>query len=71
MVAEDEQITPADVSAALKSAPSKKSAGPDGITSLHLKNLGEKAISYLAKLFTTFDCFFNGMYGFRVDAEQI
>ena len=52
MEKEDTEVTEEEVRTAIKSTPSKKSAGPDGITSIHLKHLGDKAIKLLARLFT-------------------
>ena len=52
MQKEEINITEQEVKQAIRNAPNKKSAGPDGICVLHLKHLGPQAIKHLAKLFT-------------------
>ena len=52
METEETTVTEEEVKRAIQTTPSKKSAGPDGVSSLHLKNLGKKALRLLAKLFT-------------------
>ena len=37
---------------AIKDSPNKKSCGSDGVTSLHMKRLGDKAKQLLAQLYT-------------------
>ena len=44
-------INPEDVEQAIKRAKPSKAAGPDEITSLHLKKLGPLAVSYLCNTF--------------------
>ena len=46
------QIEPEEVKLAIKSAPTKKSTGADGISTFHLKHLGETVINLLSKLYT-------------------
>ena len=52
MQKEDTVITEEEVTKAIKDTPSKKSSGPDGITTIHLKHLGKNAIKLMARLFT-------------------
>ena len=53
MQKEETVITEEEVQKAIKDAPAKKSSGPDDVTTLHMKQLGERAIQLLAKLFST------------------
>ena len=52
MKKENITITEEEVVKAIKSAPNKKSAGPDEVTTIHMKHLGSNAIKLLAKLYT-------------------
>ena len=52
LIGEETEIQVEEINKALKNAPNKKSAGPDGVSILHLKHLGKNAINLLAKLFT-------------------
>jgi hypothetical protein len=45
------EITTEETRAAIKQAKNKKSLGPDGVATIHLKHLGEKAITMLTKIF--------------------
>ena len=45
------EITPSETKSAIKSAKPSKALGPDKISTLHLKHLGEKGIEYLTQIF--------------------
>ena len=49
---EDTIITAEEVKKVIKEAPTKKSSGPDKVSMIHIKHLGEKAIQCMANLFT-------------------
>ena len=51
MQKEETVITEQEVLTAIKEAPPKKSSGPDDVTTLHMKHLGNRAIQLLAKLY--------------------
>ena len=44
-------FTPLQTTAAIKACKSSKAIGPDGLSNVHLKHLGPKAITYLTKIF--------------------
>ena len=52
MNSEETEVTEAEIKNAIKETPNKTSSSPDGISAIHLKHLGSKAIKLIANLFT-------------------